>query len=76
MNEPTAVTIEPRTSSGTRHPVRFPHGLGDCVYFAHQLPLYTRRGFEIDVVCPPDMEPLFQACGVEVDGWSRESHNG
>lgn len=50
------------------HPilVRFEHGLGDCVYFAHQLPLYLRRGFKIVVCCKPDKEILFHAAGVEV----------
>jgi hypothetical protein len=46
--------------------VRFEHGLGDCVYFAHQLPLYRRRGFEIAVSCKPNKEILFHAAGVEV----------
>jgi hypothetical protein len=46
--------------------VRFEHGLGDCVYFAHQLPLYLRRGFDIVVSCRPDKEILFHAAGVSV----------
>jgi Methyltransferase domain/Glycosyltransferase family 9 (heptosyltransferase) len=46
--------------------VRFEHGLGDCVYFAHQLPLYLRRGFGIVVSCSPDKEILFRAAGVPV----------
>jgi hypothetical protein len=46
--------------------VRFEHGLGDCVYFAHQLPLYLRRGFDIVVSCRPDKEVLFRAAGVPV----------
>jgi hypothetical protein len=46
--------------------VRFEHGLGDCVYFAHQLPLYLRRGFDIVVSCRPDKEILFRAAGVPV----------
>lgn len=39
--------------------ITFPHGLGDCVYFAHQLPLYKRRGHDIRVVCNPDKRVLF-----------------
>src|SRR5690348_437038 len=46
--------------------VSFPHGLGDCVHFAHQLPLYTRRGHRIEVVCSPDKQILFAPCEVEV----------
>lgn len=42
----------------------FPHGLGDCSYFAHQLPLYVRRGHEITVVCSADKAIVFQASGV------------
>jgi hypothetical protein len=41
--------------------VSFPHGLGDCVYFAHQLPLYQRRGHEVRVQCNPDKRCLFPA---------------
>lgn len=40
--------------------VSFPHGLGDCVYFAHQLPLYQRRGHEIQVISGSDKKCLFQ----------------
>jgi hypothetical protein len=39
--------------------ITYPHGLGDCVYFAHQLPLYKRRGHDIRVVCNPDKRCLF-----------------
>lgn len=46
--------------------LEFPHGLGDCTYFAHQLPLYVRRGHEITVVCNPDKALLFRASGVEI----------
>ena len=46
--------------------VRFEHGLGDCVYFAHQLPLYIRRGFDIAVSCRSDKEILFHAAGASV----------
>jgi hypothetical protein len=43
--------------------VRFDHGLGDCVYFAHQIPLYVRRGWDVVVSCRPDKELLFHAAG-------------
>ena len=46
--------------------VRFPHGVGDCVYFAHALPLYVRRGHQVTVSCAPDKRILFEPCGVEV----------
>jgi hypothetical protein len=39
--------------------ITYPHGLGDCVYFAHQLPLYKRRGHDIRIVCNPDKRCLF-----------------
>jgi hypothetical protein len=39
--------------------ITYPHGLGDCVYFAHQLPLYQRRGHDIRIVCNPDKRCLF-----------------
>ena len=56
------------------HEIDFPHGLGDCVYFAHQLPLYQRRGFDIKVRCQRDKQLLFapvraeypQSSGVKV----------
>jgi ADP-heptose:LPS heptosyltransferase len=46
--------------------VHFDHGLGDCTYFAHQLPLYARRGYDITVSCKPDKRILFEACGVRI----------
>lgn len=46
--------------------LHFPHGLGDCVYFAHQLPLYTCRGHRLTITCSPDKHILFAASGVEV----------
>jgi ADP-heptose:LPS heptosyltransferase len=49
----------------SRAPLRvaFHHGLGDCVYFAHLLPLYIRRGYAVEVVCTPDKAILFRAAG-------------
>jgi len=46
--------------------VHFPHGLGDCVYFAHALPLYIKRGFHPTVSCAPDKNILFAACGADI----------
>jgi hypothetical protein len=46
--------------------VKFDHGLGDCVYFAHQIPLYARRGWEVIVSCDRDKELLFHAAGAKV----------
>jgi len=46
--------------------VRFPHGMGDCVYFAHALPLYIKRGHRLTVSCAPDKSLLFAACGAEI----------
>ncbi len=44
----------------------FDHGFGDCVYFAHQLPLYRRRGWDISIACQPDKALIFQAAGAKV----------
>ena len=46
--------------------VRFHHGLGDCAYFAHMIPLYTRRGYRIEVECTPDKRIMFEAAGAVV----------
>jgi Methyltransferase domain len=46
--------------------VHFTHGLGDCANFAHQLPLYVRRGYRITVVCTPDKHIVFAGSGVAV----------
>jgi hypothetical protein len=52
--------------------VYFPHGLGDCANFAHQLPLYVRRGHEITVVCNPDKAFVFRASGVAISHERRD----
>jgi len=41
--------------------IAFPHGLGDCVHFAHLLELYRRRGYRVAVNCRSDKTPLFAA---------------
>lgn len=48
--------------------VSFHHGLGDCAYFAHLIPLYVRRGYEIEVECTPDKRILFEAAGATFRG--------
>lgn len=45
--------------------VSFHHGLGDCAYFAHLIPLYVRRGYEVEVECTPDKRILFEAAGAK-----------
>lgn len=46
--------------------VSFYHGLGDCAYFAHLIPLYLKRGHRIAVECTPDKRLLFEAAGARV----------
>lgn len=69
MNGPIT-TAEPCNAQATRQKqktsVKFYHGLGDCSYFAHLITLYTRRGYEIEVECPPDKAILFRSAGASV----------
>ena len=46
--------------------VAFDHGLGDCSNFAHQIPLWIRRGYTVDVQCAYDKAPLFIAAGASI----------
>jgi hypothetical protein len=46
--------------------VGFFHGLGDCVYFAHLIPLYQSRGYEVEVRCEENKRFLFEAAGAIV----------
>lgn len=46
--------------------LRFTHGLGDCAYFALQLPLYVRRGYRISVACSADKHIVFADSGVRL----------
>lgn len=46
--------------------VEFTHGLGDCVNFAHQIPLYKKRGYDIEVFCEDAMAPLMRAGGATI----------
>ena len=59
-------SAERRDYGKAPHRVRFQHGLGDCAYFAHLIPLYTRRGYRIEVECTPDKRLLFEAAGAHV----------
>ena len=67
-SSPTAAT-EP-----SRLKVHFTHGLGDCSFFAHQLPLYVRRGYQITVASTPDKHIVFAASGVDVSTDATGSH--
>lgn len=61
--------------------INFKHGIGDCTYFAHQLDLYSRRGYRIDLHCNPHREIIFRGNpavnivtedrGFPGHGWSR-----
>jgi hypothetical protein len=46
--------------------VRFGHGLGDCVYYAHVLEMYRRRGYHLTASCEPDKQILFRPVCHEV----------
>lgn len=46
--------------------VKFYHGLGDCAFFAHLIPLYKKRGIDITVECTPDKRILFESAGATV----------
>jgi hypothetical protein len=52
--------------------IEFRHGLGDTIYFAHQIPLYRARGYRVVVSCNPDRTPIFAAAGAEVNQRSGE----
>jgi hypothetical protein len=47
--------------SSTAVKIRFGHGLGDCIYFAHVLELYARRGYRFQLDADPDKGFLFSA---------------
>jgi ADP-heptose:LPS heptosyltransferase len=54
--------------------VSFFHGLGDCAHFAHLIPLYTRRGFQVEVECTPDKRILFESAGAAITSRAAHSH--
>ena len=41
--------------------IRFDHGLGDCANFAHLLPLWLKRDYQITLHCNRDKLPVFRA---------------
>jgi hypothetical protein len=55
----------------TRLRIRFDHGLGDCVHFAHLLQLYKRRHYEVFVHFEDNKDIVWKAAGIpwgELDG--------
>lgn len=44
----------------------FPHGLGDSALFAHAVPLWTARGYKVQVQVTPDKACMFAAAGAEL----------
>jgi hypothetical protein len=72
---PATLPAEAGTTNMKKHiSVAFYHGLGDCAYFAHLIPLYTRRGFEVEVECTPDKGILFRAAGAKVVAKAAATH--
>ncbi|MEO2029536.1 MAG: glycosyltransferase family 9 protein [Fuerstiella sp.] len=68
---PTAPSVDQQELS-----VSFHHGLGDCAYFAHLIPLYTKRGYSMSVECTPDKAFLFKAAGAKIipEGTAKHVH--
>lgn len=54
--------------------VQFMHGLGDCSNFAHQIPLWTSRGYEVEVQCNPRLDFLFEAAGAKIVPTATHKH--
>jgi len=59
-------SMKQRQTPRERLSVSFYHGFGDCSYFAHLIPLYTQRGYDVEVECTPDKALLFEAAGASV----------
>ncbi len=74
MNTSAAASARRTNQAKQKISVKFHHGLGDCAYFAHLIPLYTRRGYEIEVECPPDKALLFRAAGAGVIEHAESEH--
>lgn len=55
--------------------VRFKHGLGDCANFAHLIPLYIRRGHEVEIETDPDKAPMFRAAGAKIVSRAEHHHH-
>jgi ADP-heptose:LPS heptosyltransferase len=65
----TVTTAKPKTS------VSFYHGLGDCAHFAHLIPLYVKRGYEVEIECTPDKRILFEAAGARtISQGAKQAH--
>jgi ADP-heptose:LPS heptosyltransferase len=53
----------------------FYHGLGDCAHFAHLIPLYIKRGYEVEIECTPDKRILFEATGARtISQGAKQAH--
>lgn len=74
---PAKTTPPDRRARSGEISVSFYHGLGDCAYFAHLIPLYRKRGIDIAVECTPDKALMFEAAGARVlsKGQAREVHH-
>lgn len=46
--------------------LEFLHGLGDCVNFAYQLPIFLSRGYNVGIYCRPEIQDIFRAAGAEI----------
>lgn len=66
--------VEKQATSRKTISVSFHHGLGDCAYFAHLIPLYTKRGYPVEVECTPDKQVLFRAAGAKIVAKAATSH--
>lgn len=58
---PKVESVQPK-----RIEVRFEHGFGDCANFAHMIPVYRSRGYQIAVSCTPDKRMIFEGVGAEI----------
>ena len=47
--------------------VRFTHGLGDCVHFAHALQLWRRRGYEMTIAGEENKRFVWEVSGAKFD---------
>lgn len=55
--------VKPRPNVVT---IKFEHGLGDATNFVHSIPLYTRRGYTVEIICRSDEDAVFLAGGAEI----------
>lgn len=54
--------------------VAFHHGLGDASNFAHMLPLFLRREYDVEIECSPDKAVLFRAAGARIVPHAAREH--